>query len=350
VAGITGLRPRWVAIGLCLVGVVAAVDCAHAADGALVAGLNRAILAEESRGGRASPHLLPLLDRLAGVQFNDGALAQAANSRRRGLNIAIAAYGSNSANAAKAMTALAQIDILRFRYIDAEPLLTVAVDVLGERLGADNPALSEPLAALARIAVAHGEFDRAERLAGRANVLSGHDPGRSAEALRALGAAYAGEQRFGDGEAVLRQAVARDRKAHGDAALETARSLAQLANLLLRTRRFDEALLPTEQAVAIDQARLGSIHPLIADDFCDLGLIYAGQKRYEEAARILAYAMALLDQADGQDGSRFAYAELDLAGVLRTMGYNRAAETGFADAKRILDKIEEDDRQREREL
>jgi tetratricopeptide (TPR) repeat protein len=343
------LRPRWATIGLFLVGVVAAADRAHA-DGTLVAGLNQAIVAEESSSGRASPHLLPLFDRLAGAQFDDGALAEAAASRHRALKIAIAAYGSSSADAAKAMTALAQIDILRFRYIDAEPLLTVAVEVLDERLGANNPALSEPLAALARIAVAHGEFDRAERLAGRANALSGHDPGRSAEALRALGAAYAGEQRLGEAEAVLRQAVARDRQAHGDATPETARSLAQLANLLLRTQRFDEALLPIEQALAIDQARFGPTHPLIADDFCDLGLIYAGQKRYEEAAQVLAYAMGLLKRADGQDSSRLGYAELDLAGVLRTMGYKSAAELGFADAKRILDKVEDDDRQSERDL
>jgi len=36
--------------------------------------------------------------------------------------------------------------------------------------------------------------------------------------------------------------------------------------------------------------------------------------------------------------------------VLRAMGYAKEADTAFADAKRILDKAEEDDRQREREL
>jgi tetratricopeptide (TPR) repeat protein len=344
------LRPRWGAIGLYLVGAVASADCARAADGGLVAGLNGAILAEESRGGHTSPHLLPLLDQLAGAQFDDGALAEAAESRHRALKIAIGAYGVGSANIAKAMTDLAEIDILRFRYVDAEPLLTIAVADLSERFGADNPALSEPLAALARIAVAHGEFDRAERLAGRANVLAGHDDGRSAEALRALGAAYAGEKRFAEGEAVLRQAVARDRQAHGDTSLETARSLVALANLLLRADRFDEALQPIEQAIAIDQARLGPKHPLIADDFCDLGLIYSGLKRHEDAIRILVYAIGLLEQAGGKDGSRLAYAELDLAGVLREMGNNKAADVGLAAAKRILDKVREEDREREREL
>jgi tetratricopeptide (TPR) repeat protein len=344
------LRPRRVAVALCLAGIVAAADCGHAADKGLVSGLDRAIVAEENRAGSSSPHLLPLLDQLAGAQFDDGALAAAAESRRRALKIAIAAYGRSSPNVAKAMTALAEIDIMRLRYPDAEPLLTVAVAALSEHLGPKAPALAEPLAALARIAVAHGEFERAERLAGHAHAVATGDPGRSAEALRALGAAYAGEKRFAEGEAVLLQAVALDRQAYGETGLETARSLAQLANLLLRAERFDEALQPMEQALAIDQARLGPMHPLIADDFCDLGLIYAGLKRYEDATRALAYATGSLVKADATDSSRFAYAELDLAGVLRALGYNKAADRCVADAKRILDKTGEDDRENERNL
>lgn len=338
------------AVGLCLAGIIGAADCGHAADKGLISGLDRAIVAEENRAGSTSPHLLPLLDRLAGAQFDDGALAAAAESRERALKIAIAAYGRGSPDVAKAMTALAEIDIMRFRYPDAEPLLLVAVTALTDQLGDKTPALAEPLAALARIAAAHGEFDRAERLAGHAHAVATGDPGHSAEALRALGAAYAGERRFAEGEAVLRQAVALDRQAYGDTGLETARSLAQLANLLLRAERFDEALQPIEQALAIDQARLGAMHPLIADDFCDLGLIYAGLKRYEDATRAFAYATGMLVKAGATDSSRFAYAELDLAGLLRELGYNKAADLCLDDAKRILDKAEEDDRQRDRNL
>ena len=64
------MRPRRVAIGLCLAGIVAAADLCRAADGGLVAGLNRAIVAEEGRAGSTSSHLLPLLDQLAGAQFS----------------------------------------------------------------------------------------------------------------------------------------------------------------------------------------------------------------------------------------------------------------------------------------
>ena len=109
-------------------------------------------------------------------------------------------------------------------------------------------------------------------------------------------------------------------------------------------------LPPIEQALAIDQAKLGQTHPLIADDFCDLGLVYAGLDRKDDAAQMLAYAIGLLDLGSGSDSSRMAYAELDLAGVLHMMGYNDAADAAFADGKRILDKAGDEDRDREREL
>jgi tetratricopeptide (TPR) repeat protein len=349
VAGVTELQSRWGAIGLCFFAAVGGVNPAWSADGALVAGLDRALAAEEHRSGDASPQLLPLLDRLAGAQFDDGALANAAASRGRALKIAIAAYGSGSPNAAKAMTALAEIDIMRLRYLDAEPLLTVAVSVLGERLGDQNPVLSAPLAALARVALARGDFTAAEGLAKRAEALAAHDPAQLSEALRVLGAAYAGEERFDEGETVLRRALDQDRHRHGDTSVEAARSLAQLANLLLRAKRFDEALPLEEQALAIDQSRLGPTHPLIADDLCDLGLIYSGLKRDAEAGRVLVYAIGLLEQGGGNDSTRLGYAELDLAGVLDAMGYNDAADAIFADAKRIIDKIDKDDHDRERE-
>ena len=343
------MRLRWGAV-IGIVITAAAGGAAAAAEGGSVAALNRALAAEETRSGAASPQLLPLLDRLAGAQAGDGALAEAAASRSRALKIAIAAYGGDSADGAKAMIALAEVDLLRLRYFDAEPLLTGAVNVLRARLGEESAALATPLAGLARIALARGEFARAEQLAGRAEALSAPDPGHSSEPLRVLGAAYAAEKRFDEGEAVLRRALADDRREHGDDSEPAARSLVQLANLLLRARRFEEALPLIEEAAAIDRARLGATHPLIADDFCDIGLVYAGLRRSTAAIVAFGYAIGLIEQAGGKDSARLAYVELDLAGVLRTMGYNDAADAVFADAKRILDKAEDEEDARERRI
>jgi tetratricopeptide (TPR) repeat protein len=324
---------------------------ANAADTRSVSVLSRSLAIEESRSGASSPHLLPLLDRLAGAQFDDGALGEAAASRRRALKIALRTYGSDSTNAANAMVTLADVEILRHHYVAAESLLVTALPVLEARLGADNPALSAPLSALARVAVARGDLAAAEAWAGRANVIAlRHPTAASSEPLRTLGAVYGEEERFDEGERVLRAALARDRQARGGAnSLDSARSLAQLANLLLRAKRFNEALPLIEQAIAIDQERLGPTHPLIADDFADLGLIYAGLGRDDAAADALYFAIDLLDRGSAEETTRLAYAELEIAPILRRLGQTDDANDAFKDAKRILDSAANDERQRERQ-
>jgi tetratricopeptide (TPR) repeat protein len=340
------LRSPW---GIVAVGLLAGIQQAAAADGRSAAGLSKSLAIEESRIGAASPHLLPLLDRLAGAQFDDGALSQAAESRRRALKIALRAYGGNSTNAANAMIAVADVEMLRHHYAEAEPLLIASRTVLEGKGGPDGAALGLPLAALARIALARGETASAERLADRANAIAAsHPPAASSEPLRVLGAVYVEERRFDDGERVLRAALARDR--HGRVPLETARSLAQLANLLLRAERFSEALPLIEEAIAIDQEHLGVTHPLIADDYADLGLIYAGLGRDVDASVALYFAIDVLDRGAGDDTPRVAYAELELSSVLRRLDQAEDAAAAFDDAKRILDDAAGEERQRERQI
>jgi tetratricopeptide (TPR) repeat protein len=345
------LPSRW---GTLILGLVAAggfLTAADATNGGSVAGLRKTLAIEESHSGEASPHLLPLLDRLAGAQFEDGALADAAESRQRALKIAVHTYGRDSTNAANAMIALANVELLRHRYSRAEPLLIAAVPAIETRFGADSPALAGPLAGLARIALARGDLTAAENWAKHAAAIAERHPTTTtSEPSRALGAVYANERRFDDGEKVLRTAIARDRQRDGADSPEQARSLAQLANLLLRAQHFTEALPFIEQAIVIDQDRLGTNHPLIADDFTDLGLIYAGLGRDNDAAQALYYAIDLLNNASSEDSTRLAYAELDIAPVLRRLGQGEDAEAAFKDAKQILDHADEEERQRERQI
>lgn len=345
------LPSRWGAFALGFLAAGAIVGSANAAEGSSVAGLSKTLAVEESRSGAASPHLLPLLDRLAGAQFDNGALADAADSRQRALKIVVHAFGPDSTNAADAMVALASVELLRHRYSRAEPLLIAAVPALETRFGADSPALAGPLAGLARIALARGDLPAAESWAKRAVAIADRHPAvTTSEPLRALGAVYAAEDRFDDGEKLLRTAIARDRQRGVADSPELARSLAQLANLLLRAQHFSDALPILEQAIVIDQDRLGANHPLIADDFADLGLIYAGLGRDDDASQALYYAIDLLDNGSSEESTRLAYAELDIAPVLRRLGQNDDAEAAFKDARQILDRAADEERQRERQI
>src|SRR6266852_3669710 len=128
------------AIGLVVVTVVAP-SRGEADDGA-IARLTSALAAGEARDGRTSPYLLPVIEELAQAHRRDGTLGEAAALRRRALDIAVAAFGCDSASAAEAMAALAMLDIDRRRYLDGEPLLVIAERLLAGRVTADHPVMA----------------------------------------------------------------------------------------------------------------------------------------------------------------------------------------------------------------
>jgi tetratricopeptide (TPR) repeat protein len=320
------------------------------AEGSELARLAEALAATEAKEGPTSPYLLPLIEEIARFRLRQGALAEAAELRRRALDIAIARFGCESASAAEAMVALALVAIDRRRYLDAEPLLIAAQITLEERVAPDHPAIATALAALARVALARGNAAEAEKSARRAVEIASRNPHRrSTEPLRALGAALAAQEHFAEAAEVLQEAVAEDRHHHGpDGA--TARSLAQLANAELRAHRFAEALPLIQQAAAIDQERLGATHPFIADDLFDLGLVYDGLKRTAEARRAFATALAVLERGAGRETPRAAYVELEIARIDRQDGKEAEADAASRDAKRILYKAEDEERRRERRI
>jgi len=341
---------RATAAGLFAIGLVVVAVSARADEGT-VARLTSALAAGEAHDGRTSPYLLPVIEELAQAQLRDGALGEAAALRRRALDIAVAAFGCDSASAAEAMAALALTDIDRRRYLDAEPLLIIAEGVLAARVAADHPAMATILAGLARVALARGETKPAEAWANRALAIARRNPhGRSAEPLRTLGAVFVAEQRFEEAEAVLAEALAQDRKQHGADGADTARSLAQLANFYLRQGKPGDALPLIQEAAAIDRSRLGPTHPFIADDLHDLGLAYDALRRADEAHRAFIAALDILERGSGRETPRVAYVEIELSRLYRQAGKDAAAEAAFKDARRILNKEEAEEHSRERNV
>src|SRR6266566_2469523 len=132
-------------IGLCLIGIASLPGRGHAEE-LSAAALTRALAAAEAREGKTSPYLLPVIEQLAQFRLREGDLGEAAALRRRALDIAIRRFGSASAGAAEAMAALAAVEIDRRRYLDAEPLLIIAGNVLAGRVAPDQPVLVTILA------------------------------------------------------------------------------------------------------------------------------------------------------------------------------------------------------------
>jgi tetratricopeptide (TPR) repeat protein len=308
--------------------------------------LAQSLAAAEERLGSTDPGLLEILAPLAELRFRDGEIAAALALRRRSLDIAIGAFGSDSPPAAAAMTALAFLYIDLRRYLDAEPLLIAAGNILATHQCADDASAAAVLSGLARIALARGDKEVARARIERAIAIDqAEDCGDRSDRLRTLGAVLAAEERFDESDRVLEAAVALDRAAHDEAA--TARSLAQLANTLLRAKRVTAALPLIEEATALDQSRLGPDHPFIVDDFYTLGLAYLEAKRPALAQKALDAAARRLDRGE-RDRPREGYVKLALSRALHEQGREQEAAALFAEARRILNTAEEQERERER--
>src|SRR5437667_214667 len=155
--------------------------------------------------------------------------------------------------------------------------------------GKTSPYLLPVIEELAQAQLRDGALREAAGLRRRALDIAigafGCDAASAGEAMAALAVIAIDRRRYLDGEPllVIAEALAADRKHHGAEGAEGARSLAALAGLALRRGRAAEALPLIEEAMAIDQARLGRSHPFIADDFYDLGLAYAALERGDDA-------------------------------------------------------------------
>lgn len=336
-------------MALALVGAIpqAGAVAASAAETDNGAALARSLAAAEKRMGSANADLLPILAPLAQVRFEHAELAEAMALRRRSLKIAIAAYGGNSLQAADAMAAMARLYIELHRYLDAEPLAIAATEILSDRLGAANPALAPVLADRARIALAWGDKRRALNWAEQAVATDGKRGAQHGDRLRALGAVLASEERFDDAEHALKEALVLDRTANRG--LSTARDLAQLAEIYLRQKRYHEALPLIEEAISIDQERLGATHPLIAEDFDTLGRVYLETNRPDAAAKALQTAIDRLERGAGRGTPTLAYIELDLARAEQVLGHKERAQRLFTKAQRILNDARDEERERQRD-
>jgi tetratricopeptide (TPR) repeat protein len=343
------MRPSFVVTAF-VVFLVAAVGMWRAARSGTPAdetvALTRSLSELEQRLGSTAPQLLPILGSLADLQFEQGQFADATAQRRRSLKIAIAAYGNASLPAAKAMAALATLYIERRRYLDAEPLAVIAANLLRDRLGESNPALTPILADRARIALARGDKGDARKWAEEAVEIDKKSGTPQSAHLRVLGAVLVAQNQFDESEGLLRQALALAR-ADGNQ-FETARSLAALSDIDLKQKRFDEALPLIEEAVLIDQTNLGPTHPLIAEDFHHLGLIYLAVKRPTLAAKTFESAIALLDRGAGRNTPTLAYIQLDLARAEHILGHVEKSRSLFTAARRILNAAEDEERDRQR--
>jgi len=284
--------------------------------------LERALALEEKRLGPTSPELLPTLDKLSELFYDQGDWSGAERVDRRVLEIRIASQGEGHVDVANARCNLA-LDLYRLGHFgEEEAVLRKALAWLERARPPATEKLADALAYLAEAVRAQGRYREAEPLfrralsvgpSSRSSALSNlagfyRDQNRYGEALWTLSRAleleeaastpnrprivtlwnnmaelyrFQGDER--EAERYYKQAVAGAREVYPPGHSRLGTFLNQMAELYREEGRLAEAEPLFREALAIKTAALGPGHPDVAHTHEGLGRLLAAAGRSAEA-------------------------------------------------------------------
>ncbi len=168
---------------------------------------------------------------------------------------------------------------------------------------------SESLIALGLLRIDQARLDDAERLIreglAKANEARPRDDQAVAKATAALGKVLEAKGSYVKAIPVLEQAV-KLQSGPGSAPLDLAASLKELADTHFYAGHYDLCLALTQRTLAIHRQALGETHPLVADDYINLGAVEFERGRYAEAERWYRQALAINEGWYGHDNPETA--------------------------------------------
>lgn len=212
----------------------------------------------------------------------------------------------------------------------AERMLAVAEATFGT----DDPAIVPGLTTLGMIFQQTGRLADAERVLRRAlEIARRPDAGEGtlAEVLNRLGNVLSDDGRLKEAEATIREAIEIGGRLQGPSML--AISLNNLGHILTALRRFEEADAVYRRAVDLvgDDAVVAAAMP------ANLAVQLMGQKRYEEAERLLLKSVAAWDAMKDPVVVAQATALLNLGRLYYETGRRDEASATFARVTGLLD-------------
>ena len=171
---------------------------------------------------------------------------------------------------------------------------------------------------------------------GAQEKISGPDHPRVAVLLNGLARAVEEKQDFREAEALLRRALAIQRKEAG-ASADTATTLMHLGSLLQKLKRAEEAERLEREAIGILEQKLPQSVELAAA-YTNLADLLSPRKDFAPAVGLLRKALAMDEGIYGTDDPEVAVDLTNLGELLKGHGQNAAARTAFDRALAIYEK------------
>ncbi len=312
------------------------------------AALGRSLRVRQTRLGPKHAHVAATLYNLAAMSAEDGQLRRAISQLQRAIEIWRRSE-PDAAGLTRALERLARLHLDAGSVRQAVPLFR---EVLQRRVAADGPeaqSVGISLVALAEATRASGDHQGGEWLLQQALAIvnRSNDPVAVATVQNNLGQVLFDQGRYRESEPLFRQASAaieRELSNSGSIPSDPAvrdliaiRTLntSNLANVLARTDRRDEALALYRRAVALSETTLGNADPAIALYLNNLGELYRSDGQPEEAERVLRRALVIFEARNGSRHPHTATALNNLALALDAQDRRTEAQTLYRQAIEI---------------
>ncbi len=228
------------------------------------------------------------------------------------------------------------------RYDEARTALGEALELATRAHGPDAPETLTVQDSLANLLSFSGDLAGAESLLRKtleATIrIHGRDHPDVVHAMNNLGQVLHLELKNEEAEKLLREALEINRKVQGEHP-DVAISLNNLSLLLIDLGKLDDAEKLQKEALAMRERLLGPGHPDVANSLHNLAFLYQVEKRYDEAVPLYERAIEIQRKTLGPDSPDLAVAVKNLAAVEQKRGNLARAETLFAEAAAIHDRL-----------
>jgi tetratricopeptide (TPR) repeat protein/tRNA A-37 threonylcarbamoyl transferase component Bud32 len=253
--------------------------------------LHRQTLAAQRRVmGPEHPETLVTMDNLASdySQQNDYARAEALYAEA--LQIQRRVLGADHPDTPMSMNNLARMYALQGKYAQAEPLFREALEIQRRVLGPDHTYTLISMESLATMNEVLGRHAQADELFLKALELSrgalGAEHPITLTILADLGSIYERRGEYAQAHAFIGQALAGRRHALGADHPETMSSVADLALVYMSQGKLAESEPLAREAVEFTRKNQPEAWQRFGEE-CLLGAILSGQKKFDEAERLL---------------------------------------------------------------
>jgi len=265
------------------------------------------------------------IEELASVKAALGGLDRAEALYRRALELRLQS-GEDELKSIPIHQRLAQVQLARSRFAEAENEAQTAIVIRARRLGADVPDSGGDFAMLANIYQIEKKFTEAastwDWVVRVQEAAFGIDDLRLAASLDSLSTCRRELKQWRLAEAPLRRALAIREINQGQLQADVAQTIDALARLFFATQRFEEAEPLFKSSLDIWMRLLGPGNSILAMSYDNLAVTEAALKKYDEAEKLYLAAMKLRDDDD--------------VSSLRNLALVRTAQKNYKDAEPLF--------------